>query len=90
MYNVDLLKCAIVDQAAKDYVSSLVLLKGKKVKDKDKILRAKDTKRSCEQFFKSSWFSYLVPSIDCEWFRDQLVHKADDEVKRRKAKAKSS
>lgn len=57
---------AIVIQAAKDYMKAL-----KKLKKYSRDAEAKHTRKDCESFFRSSWYSTLT-SVDGELLMRKL------------------
>ena len=78
------LGCAIVKQAADDYLEAkkvLYLEKKNYNPNEERISECRKMIRDCKQFFKSEWYSRLVPTIDGEY----LIKQLDEEFEERKA-----
>lgn len=88
MDGIDRLKNAIVEQAARDYQAALKALKLRDQVDEHWELKNPDTvsehwqmKKSCEHFFRSSWYAFLC-SLSGETMIQKLREKVQNETKR--------
>lgn len=64
------LAAGIVMQAVNDYRKALETLKGD-LSDRKKLKAARSTKRECEQFFHSGWFTTLT-AINPQLIMDKI------------------
>lgn len=76
MKGYDNLRCAIVEQAAKDYMKAKKRYLKSKNKDRQALYRINE----CTKFFKSEYYIALMPNLDGEAFIKMLDKKVDEEM----------